>query len=147
LRALWRGGWVSWDGEYYQVPEMMIEPHPSEPVPILCGGESDIALRRAASTCDGWVGFAYKWDEGVRFVEKLTALRQEYGRQDEPFEIVFALLETPSVDLYKRAQDIGITGVMWNPWAALGDGADNTPEDRFRSAIERFAETIIEKMG
>ena len=28
LRALWQGGWVSWHGEHYQVPEMMIEPHP-----------------------------------------------------------------------------------------------------------------------
>ncbi len=41
LRELWRGGWVSWSGEHYQVPEMMIEPHPPAPVPILCGGESD----------------------------------------------------------------------------------------------------------
>jgi alkanesulfonate monooxygenase SsuD/methylene tetrahydromethanopterin reductase-like flavin-dependent oxidoreductase (luciferase family) len=28
LRALWRGGWVSWSGRYYQVPELMIEPIP-----------------------------------------------------------------------------------------------------------------------
>ncbi|MGZ4807113.1 MAG: TIGR03619 family F420-dependent LLM class oxidoreductase, partial [Ilumatobacteraceae bacterium] len=77
LRALWRGGWVSWSGYYYQVPEMMIEPHPPEPVPILCGGESDAALRRAASVCDGWVGSAYKWDVGISYVEKLTALRRE----------------------------------------------------------------------
>ncbi len=41
LRALWRGGWVSWSGQYYRVPEMMIEPHPTVAVPILCGGESD----------------------------------------------------------------------------------------------------------
>ena len=38
---------------------MMIEPHPPAPVPILCGGESDAALRRAARLCDGWVGYAY----------------------------------------------------------------------------------------
>ena len=35
LRELWRGCWVSWSGQYYQVPEMMIEPHPEAPVPIL----------------------------------------------------------------------------------------------------------------
>ena len=58
LRALWRGGWVSWSGEHYQVPEMMIEPHPQAPVPIHCGGESNAALRRAALLCDGWVGYA-----------------------------------------------------------------------------------------
>jgi len=39
LRALWQGGWVSWSGRYYHVPELMIEPHPAARVPILCGGE------------------------------------------------------------------------------------------------------------
>ena len=69
LRALWRGGWVSWSGEHYQVPEMMIEPHPPAPVPIMCGGESEAALRRAARLCDGWVGYAYRWDDAVRYVD------------------------------------------------------------------------------
>ena len=72
LRELWHGGWVSWSGEYYQVPELMIEPHPPAPVPILCGGESEAALRRAARLCDGWVGNAYAWDDAVRYVERLT---------------------------------------------------------------------------
>ena len=55
LRALWRGGWVSWSGEYYQVPEMMIEPHPPSPVPIWCGGESEAAKELIAAKCDAYV--------------------------------------------------------------------------------------------
>ena len=116
LRELWRGGWVSWQGEYYQVPEMMVEPHPPSPVPILCGGESEVALRRAARLCDGWVGYAYAWDEAVGYAQRLTELRREYGRENEPFDIVLALLEPPSVDLYRRAEDAGITAVMCRPW-------------------------------
>ena len=116
LRELWRGGWVSWSGEYYQVPEMMIEPHPPTPVPIWCGGESEAALRRAARLCDGWVGYAYAWDDAVGYVERLKTLRREFGREQEPFDILLALLEPPSVDLYRRAEDIGITAVMCRPW-------------------------------
>jgi probable F420-dependent oxidoreductase len=144
LRALWRGGWVSWDGEHYQVPELMIEPHPEAPVPILCGGESDAALRRAAHMCDGWVGYAYAWDDAVRYAEKLTALRREYGRENEPFDILLALLEPPTPDLYKRAEDVGITQVMSAPWMGteLGPGG----VERYREPIERFAETIIAKV-
>jgi probable F420-dependent oxidoreductase len=139
LRALWQGGWVSWSGRYYQVPELMLEPHPSSPVPILCGGESEAALRRAARLCDGWVGTAYAWDDAVGYVRKLTALRREYGRQSEPFEIMLALLEPPSVDLYRRAEDLGVTAVMCAPWAGVQDA------ERYRPSIERFAETVIEK--
>jgi Luciferase-like monooxygenase len=133
---LWQGGWVSWSGRYYQVPELMLEPHPSTPVPILCGGESESALRRAARLCDGWVGTAYAWDDAVGYVQRLTALRREYGRQRDPFEIMLALLEPPSVDLYRRAEDLGITAVMCAPWAGGQD---------YRPAIERFAQTVIEK--
>ena len=108
-------------------------------MPILCGGESDAALRRAARLCDGWVGYAYAWDDAVGYVEKLTALRREYGRENES-----ALLEPPTPDLYKRAEDIGITAVMSAPWA----GQDLPPGDaeRFRGPIELFAETIIDKV-
>lgn len=137
LRALWQGGWVSWSGEHYQVPELMLEPHPPAPVPILCGGESEAALRRAARLCDGWIGTAYVLDEAVRHVDRLTALRREYGRADEPFEVLLALLDPPSVQLYQRAEEAGITAVMVAPWAA-----GNTAEDQ-RGATMRFADTII----
>jgi probable F420-dependent oxidoreductase len=151
LRTLWRGGWVSWSGQYYKVPEMMIEPHPIAPVPILCGGESDAALRRAARLCDGWVGSAYTWDDALSHVDRLEVLRHEYGRDNEPFEIMLALLEPPAPDLFKRAEDTGITAVMCSPWAGLADVAagqhDTLKKDpsRYRAAIEWFAENIIEK--
>lgn len=146
LRALWGGGWVSWSGEHYQVPEMMIEPHPPGPVPILCGGESEAALRRAARLCDGWVGYAYAWDDAVGHARRLGALRREYGRQDEPFDILLALLDPPSPDLYKRAEDEGITAVMCAPWMGA-EGTRAGGVDRFRGPIERFAETVIAKVN
>ena len=144
LRALWRGGWVSWSGKYYQVPEMMIEPHPPAPVPILCGGESDAALRRSVRLCDGWVGYAYGWDEAISYVDKLTKLRHEYGRDSEPFDIMLALLEPPSPDLYKKAEDAGITAVMCAPWT--GTEPSDGDVERLREPIERFAENIIGKV-
>lgn len=151
LRTLWQGGWVSWHGEYYQVPEMMIEPHPSQPVPILCGGESPVALRRAARHCDGWVGTAYRWDDAVEIVERLNGYRRRYGRADEPFEILLALLEPPSVELYRRAEAIGITGVMCSPWSGQRDipsiGSHEERADHYRVCVDRFAEDVIAVCG
>ncbi|CAA0089724.1 putative protein [Mycolicibacterium vanbaalenii] len=146
LRALWGGGWVSWSGEHYRVPEMMIEPHPPGPVPILCGGESEAALRRAARLCDGWVGYAYAWDDAVRYAQKLTELRRHYDRLDDPFDILLALLEPPTPDLYKRAEDAGITAVMCAPWMGV-EGVRSGGVEQFRGPIEQFAETVIAKVN
>ena len=137
LRELWRGGWVSWSGRYYDVPEMMLEPHPPQPVPIWCGGESEAALRRAARLCDGWVGFAYQWDEAVPFVEKLTKFRREYGRENEPFDILLALLDKPTVDLYRRAEDLGITAVMCAPWMGADGVSGSGPLPSADRAVRR----------
>jgi len=102
------------------------------------------ALRRAARLCDGWVGYAYAWDDAVGYAQKLTALRREYGRENDSFDILLALVEPPTPDLYKRAEDVGITAVMSAPWM----GVELPPGDaeRFREPIERFAETIIAKV-
>lgn len=145
LRALWQGGWVSWSGRYYQVPEMMIEPHPPQPVPILCGGESEAALRRAAALCDGWIGTAYAFEDAAAYVAKLNALRNEFGRADQPFDIMLALIDPPSPDLYKRAEDIGITAVMCAPWMSDAGVAADGDVERYRGPIERFAETVVAK--
>jgi hypothetical protein len=56
-----------------------------------------------------------------------------------------ALLERPSADLYKRAEDIGITAVMCAPWASE-PGIDEGPDvERYRPSIERFAESVVAK--
>ncbi len=150
LRALWQGGWVSWHGEHYEIPELMMEPHPEQPVPILCGGESAHALRRAARLCDGWVGTGYTWEEATRYVTELNRLRREYGREHEPFEIILALREAPTPDLFRRAADLGVTGAMVLPWAGIDDLHAGKHEDllhpaeRYRAAIHRFAEAIVE---
>ena len=73
-----------------------------------------------------------------------AALRREYGRENEPFDILLALLEPPTPDLYKRAEEIGISAVMSAPWM----GVDLPPGDveRFREPIEALRRNDIAKV-
>lgn len=149
LRALWKGGWVSWQGKYYDIPELTIEPHPPAPVPILCGGESTAALVRAARYCDGWVGTSYTLAEAQEWVGRIEGYRRDFGRADEPFDVIVSLREEPSLDLYRRAADIGITAVMGAPWTnhdlihAGNHRHLREPAERFRAPIDKFAERFV----
>jgi len=50
-----QGGYFEFHGEFYDIERIKMAPVPSEPIPILIGGHSDPALRRAARTGDGWM--------------------------------------------------------------------------------------------
>jgi probable F420-dependent oxidoreductase len=152
LRELWKGGWVEFHGEHFEVPPLTIEPHPAAPVPIYVGGHSDAALRRAARLGDGWIGGAYGWDELAHITGRLRTLLAEAGRGDEPFEVIAAIMEYPSVDLYRRAEDeLGLTATLCVPWFADAEigiqraaGVEPPPE-AYRASIERFAEEIVDR--
>jgi probable F420-dependent oxidoreductase len=57
LRTLWRGGDVSFDGEFYKVPLGAQAPVPVQAggPPILLGGVARPALERAGRIADGWI--------------------------------------------------------------------------------------------
>ncbi|GAA1863937.1 TIGR03619 family F420-dependent LLM class oxidoreductase [Actinomadura bangladeshensis] len=56
LRALWSGGAAEFHGEFYDFPPVVMEPPPVQsPLPVLLGGASEGALRRAGRLAGGWV--------------------------------------------------------------------------------------------
>lgn len=57
LTALWTGHADPFDGEFYQLPEVVMSPTPVQTPrpPILMGGSSEPALRRIGRLADGWI--------------------------------------------------------------------------------------------
>jgi probable F420-dependent oxidoreductase len=57
LRTLWRGGDVSFEGDFYQVPRGTQAPVPVQASgpPILLGGLARPALQRVGQIADGWI--------------------------------------------------------------------------------------------
>lgn len=150
LREMWKPGWVEFHGDYYDVPACTMEPTPAEPIPIYIGGHSDAALRRAAQVGDGWIGNAYPLEEAAVHVGTLKRYLHEYGRDDDPFEIICGLYAMPTPDLFKQAEEeLGITGTLCMPWAldqnvSKGDMAGLTRSaEVFRPSIEQFAVDVV----
>jgi probable F420-dependent oxidoreductase len=144
-RKLWRGGMVEHHGDAYDFPALQMSPAPSEPVPIWVGGVSDLALRRAATLGDGWLGSGQTPDEALAMLGKIAQYRKEAGRQNEPFEAVVPLVSEPDPDVYRRLEDAGATATVSYPFMyALGP--TSTVEQK-RGYLEGFANNVIATMG
>lgn len=75
VRSLLDGDVVDGDGEFFRFTGGVIRPTPSPPVPLLVGGRSDAAARRAGRLGDGWLA---AWCSARRFGEA-TAMAEEIG--------------------------------------------------------------------
>lgn len=138
LPKLWAGGWVEHRGEFYDVPRLEMSPPPPAPVPILVGGMSDVALRRAARH-DGWISDLMSTDEAAAHVARIDELRREAGRTG-PFDVIVSLSDAVTVDQFRRAEEVGVTDVLTMPWVYYG-GFDQ-PLDQKLDGIARFAEEV-----
>ncbi len=149
LRALWAGGWVEFHGDFYDVPECQMNPAPTEPVPFICGGHSPVALRRTAELCDGWIAAgAYSEDEAWMHLAELHDALEKAGRDKDDFTVYLSLNERPSVDLYRRFADAGVTDFVCAPWMFV-TVPPGTPDDEAlkmrMGPVHWFAEEIVAK--
>ena len=86
LRALSDGEPVSYDGEFFSLRDALIIPAPAPSIPLIIGGRSEAAVRRAGRFGDGWLGI---WVSPKRFssvVEQIDEHATRAGRDPGGFE-------------------------------------------------------------
>lgn len=157
LRLLWSEDTIEFHGEFYDIPPVKFAPKPVNKqigIPIIVGGTSAGALRRAGRLGDGWVHHAQihaslytgeanpgtnaddfrELEEHLRVIQRH---REEAARTDLPFEVVAGMGAT--LGAVRRCADLGITTYQAGPSAA---GLRGTKED-FVDWIKRFADEVI----
>ena len=87
--ALWTQSPACYEGEFVRFDSVIAEPRPvSTPhPPVLIGGDSDSALRRAARLGGGWFGWGQSGDSLRRILSRLDGLLDEVGRSRDGFTI------------------------------------------------------------
>jgi len=86
LKLLWSGDPASFEGRFYRLPEVRLNPPPAQPggPPIWVGGRSWAARRRAARLGDGWFPYLVDPEQYRRGRKEVEAYRAKAGR-DGPF--------------------------------------------------------------
>ena len=80
LRACWSDDEPRFEGRFYRFDPVLFDPKPARPVPILVGGNSEAALRRAGTIGDGWFGTAVTMDEARASIAAVRRHAEETGR-------------------------------------------------------------------
>jgi len=81
VRQLLTGKPVTFHGAFFDVDETVIAPVPAGEIPIIVGGRSDAAIRRAGRLGDGWLGI---WNSPGRFAAAVEMAAEEAARAARP---------------------------------------------------------------
>jgi probable F420-dependent oxidoreductase len=145
LRLACGGGgptWIEHHGTHYRFDRLMISPSPSQPVPIIIGGHSDIQIRRAARIADGWVAGRMSVDELVDAAQRLARYREDLGRTG-PFSIAGQVQTLPDPATIDRLAAAGVDELQVLPW--LHYGGDPASLNTRIASIHRFADDYIHR--
>ena len=81
VRELLNGAPASFHGEFFGLDDAVIAPAPAAAIPIIVGGRSDVAIRRAGRLGDGWLGI---WNSPRRFADAVEMAAKEAARVGRP---------------------------------------------------------------
>ena len=136
-RRLWSEETVTHHGEFFSFDEVVFEPKPVQRPgpPILVGGESKAALRRAARLGDGWLGMGHTFETAAGRVGELRALLAHHDRGDatSEFQIVLGGAVESRADV-SRWEDVGVTRLLVSPWKRSSEAIDG---------LRRFADRVF----
>lgn len=106
------GEFFSFDGAVFE-PKCVQQPHP----PILIGGESKAALRRAARRGDGWIGMGHSLESAKQQIATLDELLAQHGRDRvrDGFQVCLGGMVETSDDV-AQWEALGVTRLIVSPW-------------------------------
>lgn len=142
IRGLMTGDYFEWHSDYYDIPRIKLCPTPTQCPPIVIGGHSQAAYRRAARLADGFSFISLSEEELIERIGILRHFRKEYGRENEPL-IISAGMPVFTIDDMKRLEDIGVTDLSVgyrNPYQP-----DTMSLQSKIDWVERFGDEVIAK--
>jgi probable F420-dependent oxidoreductase len=113
MRTLWRDESASFAGAFVNFDGVRVNPKPisGAGIPIVIGGNGDMALRRAATVGDGWYGFNLTVDRAVERLEALRRLCEERQRPASAVRTAVALIDSGPED-GDRLEALGVDEVV-----------------------------------
>ena len=147
LRGLAAGGYFEHHGKIFDLPPVKIAPVPTAPIPVLIGGHSDAALRRAARLGDGWLHGGGDLAELPALLARLAEHRRAAGTDGRPFAVYVISADAYTPDGVRRLEALGVTDVIVGFRWPYHTGPDPEPLEEKLKQLYRFADAVIARQA
>jgi probable F420-dependent oxidoreductase len=125
MRTLWSGPEVEFHGEFVDFPTVTCSPRPVQPtIPILVGGDSEVAIKRAARLADGYFPGEGDVDRLASLITRVLQAAEDAGRDPGEIEInaMFSTQMTDPVAGVEKFAELGVGRIMVPAFFFAGDG-------------------------
>jgi len=132
LRACWGPDPVAFAGPFTAVPPASVLPKPvhGAALPVVIGGSSPAAARRAGRLGDGFFPYVCGPDDYADRIQEIRSTAVEHGRDPDAIELTvwpgsYRYGSAFDVDLARRYADLGVTRFVVAAQEASGDSFDD----------------------
>lgn len=110
MKLLWTEPRAEYHGKYYDLAPCRMDPKPIQKphIPIIVGGHSHAAFRRAAKYGSGWYGFQLNVEQTAGVIVELDAALAKENRSRDDFELVITPPYQVTTDMVKAYGDLGV---------------------------------------
>ncbi len=125
IRSIWNQSEPNFEGEFARFSGVQAKPGPIQPggPPIVIGGNSPAAWRRAVEHGNGWFGFALDANKTRECIEGIQAASRKYPRPPElgELEISVAPLAPMNAGTVQQFEELGVDRIIsllpgrWKP--------------------------------
>jgi len=112
MRALWAGDKTTFEGDFFQFENCISRPRPANgTIPIVVGGHTKVAARRAGRLGDGFIPGAASASELAELITIARQTAEDHGRDPDAIEISAMAGAAPGPALDARIEELAGLGV------------------------------------
>lgn len=148
MRILWRDEWATYHGKHVNFENVHMDTKPFRPegVPILIGGSTDVAARRAGRLGDGWYPYVISPEDFGTGVETIREVAKAAGRDPRRIEITvwpasFDFTKTFDLPFVKSYVDRGAERLVVSQGESM-----TTDIQGQRDFVRRYQDQVVAKL-
>ena len=128
MRAIWAGDKASYQGTYVSFDGVSANPKPTQAggPPVVMGGHTPAAWRKAVTHCQGWYGFALDVEQAAKNVAGLRKAAERYERPAELGELEITVTPRGRIDVesVRRFGEAGVDRLVLTGPRGTADDVD-----------------------